>query len=66
MKGEWYKWRVGGRLGWENYQEAVKEEFIGWEEVRVIEEVWEGCIFEEVWPRWKEKVLAAAENEIGR
>ncbi len=34
---EWYKWGVDGRLGWEHYQEAVEEEFIGWKkEVRVM------------------------------
>ncbi len=32
----------------------------------MVEEVREGCIFEDVWCTWKEKVLAAAENEIGR
>ena len=26
-----YKWRVDGRLGCEHYQEAVENEFIGWE-----------------------------------
>ena len=30
--------RVDGRLGWEQYQEALEEEFTGWEkEVRVID-----------------------------
>ena len=58
---------MDGKLVWEHYQEAVKEEFIGWEkEVRVIAEVMEGCSIEEVWRRWKEKVLAAAEKEIGK
>ena len=58
---------VNGRLVWEHYQEAVKEESIGWEmEVSVISEVMEGCLIEEVWRRWKEKVLAAAEKGIGR
>ena len=38
-----------------------------WErEVRVIDEVWEGWLIEEVWHRWKEKVLAAAEEGIRR
>ena len=47
MRREWYKWRVDGRLGWEHYQEAVEEEFIGWEkEMRVIDEVREGLIEE--------------------
>ena len=47
------------RLG--AHQEAVEEEFIGWEkEVRVIGEVREGCLIEAVWHRWKGKVLAAA------
>ena len=29
---EWYNWRVDGKLDCEEYQEAVKEVFIGWEE----------------------------------
>ena len=53
------------RLGWEHYQAAVTEEFIGWEkEVRVIDAVMDGCLIEEIWHRWKEKILAAAEKEI--
>ena len=45
---------MDGRLVWEHCQEAVEEEFIGWEnEVRVIGEVREGC--EEVWCRWKKR-----------
>ena len=43
-----YKWRVVGRLGWEQYQEAVEEE-LGWEkEVRVIDEVMGGYLIGEV------------------
>ncbi len=64
---ELYKWQVDGRKGWEHYQEAVEEEFIGWEkEVRVIDEVMEGCLIEKVWRKSKEKVLTAAEKGIGR
>ena len=56
VRRDWYKWRVDGWRGWEHYQEAVEEEFTGWEkEVRVIDEVREGCLIEEVWLRWKEK-----------
>ena len=53
---------------WEHYEEAVEEEFIGWEkEVRVIDEVREGCIIKRFGVhRWKKKVLAAAEKGIGR
>ena len=41
VRRERCKWRVDGRLVWEHYQEAVEEEFIGWEKkVRVIDEVW--------------------------
>ena len=49
VRREWFKWRMDGRLDWEHYQEAVEEEFIGWEqEVRVIGEVKEGYLIEEV------------------
>ena len=34
--------------------------------MRMIGEVREGCLIEEVWRRWKEKVLAAAEEVKGR
>ena len=30
VRREQFKWRVDGRLVWEHYQEAVKEESIGW------------------------------------
>ena len=61
------KWCWGGQLDWEHYQEAVEEEFIGWEqEVRVIDEVREGCLIKEIWCRQKEKVLTAAEKGIGK
>ena len=57
---------VDGSLGWEHHQEAVEEEFIGWEEeLRVIDEVREGCLIEKVWCRWKEKIIAAAAAEKG-
>ena len=40
---------MDGRLVWQHYQEVVEEKFIGWEkEVRVIGEVREGCLIEEV------------------
>ena len=26
---EWYKWRVDGKLDWEEYQEAIEEVFMG-------------------------------------
>ena len=37
-----YKCRVDGRLTWEHYQEAGKEEFIGWEKKVRVDEVMEG------------------------
>ena len=38
VRREWYKWRVDGRLVRKHYQEAVEEEFKGWEkDVRVID-----------------------------
>ena len=50
-----------------HYQEAVEEEFIGWEqEVRVIDEVREGCLIKEIWCRQKEKSLTPAEKGIGK
>ena len=64
---ERYKWRVDGKLDWEECQEAVEEVFTGWEEeVRKLEQELGGGIIEEVWSRWKEKVIAAVENGIGR
>ena len=66
---------MDGKLDWEEYQEAVEEVFIGWEEevfigweeeVRELEQELGGGIVEEVWNRWKEKVIAAVEKEIGR
>ena len=32
MRRERYKWRMDGKLDWEEYQEAVEEVFIGWDE----------------------------------
>ena len=56
MRRVWYKWRVDGWLGWEHYREAVEEEFIGWEkEVRVIGEVREGCLIQEIWQDGKKR-----------
>ena len=34
--------------------------------MRVIGKVREGCLIEEVWHSWKEKVLAATKKGIGR
>ena len=49
VRRERCKWRVDGRLVWEHHQEAVEEEFRGWEKaVRVIDGVREGCLIEEV------------------
>ena len=55
VRREWYKWRVDGRIVWEHYQEAIAEEFMGWKEARVIGEVKERCLIEEVWRR-REKI----------
>ena len=42
---EQYKWRVDGKLDWEEYQKAVEKVFIGWEvEVRKLEKELEGGI----------------------
>ena len=62
-----YKWRVDSKLDWKEYQEAVEEVFIGWEEEeKELEQELGGRIIEVVWNRWKEKVIAAAEKGIGR
>ena len=67
VRREWFKRRIDGRLDWQHYQEEVEEEFIGWEqEVRVISEMREGCLIEEVWRRREEKVITAAEKGIGK
>ena len=59
---EWYKWRVDGKLDWEEYQEAEEEVFIEWEiKVRELEQELGGGV-EEVWSRWKEKVIAVVDN----
>ena len=65
---ELYKLRLDGMLDWEEYQETIEEEFIGWEEeVRELEqELGGGGIAKEVWSRWKERVIAAEDNRIGR
>ena len=55
---ELYKWSVDGKLDWEEYQEAVEEVFIGWEEeVRELEQELGGGIVAEVWSRWKEVIV---------
>ena len=32
IQEERYKWKVDGRQDWEEYQHAVQEEFLNWEE----------------------------------
>ena len=55
---EQYKWRVDGKLDWEEYQEAAEEMSTGWEEeVGELEQELGGGIFKEVWSSWKEMVL---------
>ena len=55
---------MDGKLDWEDYQEAVEEAFIGWEEeVRELEHELGGRIFGEIWNRWKEKVIVAGRKE---
>ena len=47
-----YRWRVDGKLGWEECQEAVEEVFIGLEEeVRELKQELGGELVEEVWSR---------------
>ena len=61
------KWRVDGRRSWEEFQEAVEEEFEGWEDcVRDLENRVEGGeLSERIWGEWKKRVPAAAESGIG-
>ena len=54
-----------GKLDWEECQEAVEEVFIEWEEeVKELEQELGGGIVEQVWSRWKEKVIAAEGREV--
>ena len=32
QRRERYEWKVDGKLDWVEYQEAIEEVFIGWEE----------------------------------
>ena len=59
---ERYKWKVDGRQDWEDYQQAVQEEFSDWEEKlgelaksREQERWVEGA-----WELWKAKMFKAA------
>ena len=67
-RNERFKWRVDGRSRWEEFQEAVEEEFKGWEIwVRDLESKAVGEeLSERVWEEWKMRVLAAAERGIGK
>ena len=65
---ERFKWRVDGRSSWDEFQEAIEEEFQGWEPwVRDVEirEVGEELV-ERVWGERKTKVMSAAERGIGK
>ena len=67
-KEERFKWRVDGRSNWDQFQEAIEEEFQGWEAwVREVEirEVGDELV-ERVWGEWKIRVLSAAERGIGK
>ena len=65
---ERYKWKVDGRQDWEDYQQAVQEEFSDWEEKlgelaksREQERWVEGA-----WELWKAKMFKAADRGIGK
>ena len=65
---ERFKWRVDGRSSWDEFQEAIEEEFQGWEAwVRDMEirEVGEELV-ERVWGERKTKVMSAVERGIGK
>ena len=53
-----YKWRVDGRVDWNEYQSAIECEFMGWEEVKRLESTLKDT--EAVW------VLRAASTGIGK
>ena len=65
---ERYKWKVDGRQDWEDYQQAVQEEFSDWEEkLRELaksreQERW----VEGAWELWKAKMFKAADRRIGK
>ena len=65
---EQYKWKVDDRQEWEEYQHAVQEEFLDWEEK--LEDLAESSEKERwvegVWELWKTKVIKAAEKGIGK
>ncbi len=57
---------MDGKLDWKEYQKGVEKVFIGWEEeVGSLNKCGKEEV-EEVWSRWKEKVITAAEKEIVR
>ena len=61
-----YKWRVDGRVDWNDYQNVIECEFMGWEEeVKMLESTRKDteCV-EAVWDSWKGKVLRAASMGI--
>ena len=62
IQEERYKWKVDGKQDWEEYQHAVQEEFLDWEEK--LEELAESREKERwvegVWELWKAKILIKA------
>ena len=65
---ERFKWRVDGNSDWEEYQEAVLDEFKDWETwIEAIRKDREGGeLVEAVWEEWKKRVITAAERGIGK
>lgn len=63
-----YKWRVDGKVDWDEYQCEIGNEFMNWEEcLESIKENSKGeeCV-EKVWEAWKGRVINAALKGIGR
>ena len=63
-----YKWKVDGKEDWGEYEQAITEEFAGWEEALSgfkTQYVGGDCV-EKVWELWKDNVLKAALRGIGR
>ena len=65
---ESFKWKVNGRNSWNEFPEAVEEEFQGWKvwdkemEVRVVGEE----LAERVWGEWKMRGCQQQEEGLGR
>ena len=59
-----YKWRIGGKCNWEEYQDVVMADFADWDAQLELNQSLEGE--ELAWESWMKKVIIAAERGIGK